>query len=523
VISRHYPLAPVTAKETENEVVVGIHAALDARGDFRDTLITIKPYAGIMREIGNIAVVGAPGAGKTRLIEVNLNSWAHSVVVIDLKGDLYHRTAEHRKTLGSVYVIDPRRGAGNRYNPLAVIKLHQRRELATELVSATTDDPFWLAATVDMWLAGWAAADHAGKPHMPYAVELMSLGVADAMRYFLEHHGEDPVTMKHVTDFYGRRPTQAGATRLADGEPSRLLESKWATVTTTRAVFDDKKLLSVFSGHDLDIEGMFYSGSISSIYIMADETNPRVFMAFSRLVLKTLGDALINEGDRINVKRRPVLFLFDEFGSVRLNSVHQWLNTMRSRDVVLVLFVQKLSQLAPLNKEYDEDDENSIHHWILLKPTNPAGRISKMITAMSGQEVYSVAGGQSTSTNGDTVTQGQNTVYKERAVVRQDNIERWQMNEAYAVLTQRQTEKYRLTIASLDLLGWASPPPAPPPARLPPYVSPLLDVPSRSLPPPAPERRLDQARTIDAVDAMLAALNGKPGLPHPSVSQQESD
>lgn len=520
-MARHIPLKSVHPSETQDEFIIGISAIL--KNDvLQDQLITIKLNAGIMREMGNIVVAGPPGSGKTRLIESNLNSWRHSAVVIDLKGGVYSKTAEFRRQLGTVHVIDPRQGRGSRYNPLAVIKKHQRRELASELVSITNDDPFWSSVAVDMWLACWAAADHAQRPHMPYAVELLSLGVADAMKYFVTHHGNDKETMKHVTDFYGKTPTGESAKKLADGEPSRLLESKWATVTNTRTVFDDENLLSIFSGHDIDIKGMFYNGSISTIYILADETNPRVFMAFSRLVMKTLGDALINEGDREGVKRRPVLFLFDEFGAIRLNSAFQWLNTMRSRDVVLVLFVQKLSQLAPLNKDYDEDDENSIHHWILLKPTNPAGRISKLISGMSGQTTYSVEGGMSFSNNGESFSRSQSVAYRERHVIEQENVESWRSNEAYAVISALKTEKYRLTIASIDLLGWQYPPAAPPPAKLPPYVSPLLAVPSAPLPsqPAATEQAQEQAREVDAVDAMLSALGTQKRRSQPNEMQE---
>ncbi|GAA4012605.1 hypothetical protein GCM10022631_25410 [Deinococcus rubellus] len=494
----HFPLTPVQPRQTQDEFIVGL-SAVHKNHDTYDELITIKLNAGIMRELGNIAVVGPPGSGKTRLIETNLNSWRHSAVVIDLKGGVYRQTAEFRRTLGAVHVIDPRQGRGSRYNPLKVIKKHQRRELASELVSITNDDLFWSAVAIDMWLACWAAADHAKRPHMPYAVEILSLGVADAMKYFLTHHGDDLATMKHVTDFYGKNPTGESARKLADGEPSRLLESKWATVTNTRTVFDDEQLLSVFSGHDIDVRGMFYNDSISTVYILADETNPRVFMAFSRLVMKTLGDALINEGDRAEVKRRPVLFLFDEFGAVRLNSAFQWLNTMRSRDVVLVLFVQKLSQLAPVNKDYDEDDENSIHHWVLLKPTNPAGRIAKMISALSGRSV----------------------AYKERAVVEQEDLEDWQSNEAYAVISAMKTEKYRIRIASLDILNWANPSSAAPPPKLPAYQSPLLTVPTAPLPaqPAAAQQAYSEAREVDAVDAMLSALGKRK---RPAQADEES-
>jgi len=46
-----------------------------------------------------------------------LLTWPHSVVVVDIKGELYQTTAGYRATLGNVFVLDPQ-GYGHRYDPL---------------------------------------------------------------------------------------------------------------------------------------------------------------------------------------------------------------------------------------------------------------------------------------------------------------------------------------------------------------------------------------------------------------------
>src|SRR5207245_3844986 len=46
-----------------------------------------------------------------------LLSLQHSVVVTDIKGELYAQTAGYRATLGNVFVIDPT-GQGHRFDPL---------------------------------------------------------------------------------------------------------------------------------------------------------------------------------------------------------------------------------------------------------------------------------------------------------------------------------------------------------------------------------------------------------------------
>jgi type IV secretion system protein VirD4 len=69
------------------------------------------------RELGNMMVVAPPRSGKSLLAISQLLTWPHSVVVVDIKGELYQNTAGYRSTLGPVYVIDPE-GYGNQYDPL---------------------------------------------------------------------------------------------------------------------------------------------------------------------------------------------------------------------------------------------------------------------------------------------------------------------------------------------------------------------------------------------------------------------
>src|SRR5215475_13449455 len=52
------------------------------------------------RELGNILVDALTRGGKGLLAISQLLSWPHSVVVVDIKGELYQYTAGFRRTLG---------------------------------------------------------------------------------------------------------------------------------------------------------------------------------------------------------------------------------------------------------------------------------------------------------------------------------------------------------------------------------------------------------------------------------------
>src|SRR5205085_12161351 len=83
------------------------------------------------REIGNTLIVGPTRSGKGLLAVSQLLSWQHSVIVNDIKGELFQATAGYRATLGNVYVIDPT-GVGHRYDPL------QEKKTEDALLSAAT-------------------------------------------------------------------------------------------------------------------------------------------------------------------------------------------------------------------------------------------------------------------------------------------------------------------------------------------------------------------------------------------------
>jgi Type IV secretory system Conjugative DNA transfer len=83
------------------------------------------------RELGNLLVVAPTRGGKGLLATAQLLTWGHSVIVNDIKGELFTQTAGYRSTLGPVYVIDPT-GAGHRYDPL------HNRHTEDELLSSAT-------------------------------------------------------------------------------------------------------------------------------------------------------------------------------------------------------------------------------------------------------------------------------------------------------------------------------------------------------------------------------------------------
>ena len=96
--------------------------------DGQHLLLGRSPLGGIYRvapskqrpELGHMLVIAPPRSGKSLLAASQILTWPGSLIIVDIKGELYASTAGYRSTLGLVYVIDPR-GLGNQYDPLGAI------------------------------------------------------------------------------------------------------------------------------------------------------------------------------------------------------------------------------------------------------------------------------------------------------------------------------------------------------------------------------------------------------------------
>ena len=149
-------------------------------------LIGIGPYNTILqvqatkrrRELGNMLVNAPTRGGKGLLAISQLPTWPHSVVVNDMKGDLFAKTGKFRESLGPVLVVDPR-GEGNGFNPLLHCKTEEDfRAMAVHLFHHTHEreaDPFTKRA-VKMLTAIFRAGSLEGATLIPYAGHLIHTG-----------------------------------------------------------------------------------------------------------------------------------------------------------------------------------------------------------------------------------------------------------------------------------------------------------------------------------------------------------
>src|SRR5579864_2427847 len=135
------------------------------------------------RELGNMLIVAPTRGGKGLLAVSQLITWQHSVIVNDLKGDLFQQTAGYRSTLGKVFVID-HEGVGNRYDPLvSKTSEDQLYSAAARLLYKPHErDPIFTQRATTMLTQLFLAARIEGISPLPYVRHVIRLGLTGAAK-----------------------------------------------------------------------------------------------------------------------------------------------------------------------------------------------------------------------------------------------------------------------------------------------------------------------------------------------------
>src|SRR5438270_12920376 len=130
-------------------------------------------------ELGNVFIVAPTRSGKGLLAVSQLLSWHHSVIVNDIKGDLFTQTAGFRSLLGPVYVLDPT-GVGHAYDPLQGKATEDAlySSAAHLLHQAEEHDQIFTQRAITMLACIFAAAKREGEAALPYAWMMLCSGLA---------------------------------------------------------------------------------------------------------------------------------------------------------------------------------------------------------------------------------------------------------------------------------------------------------------------------------------------------------
>jgi type IV secretion system protein VirD4 len=286
-------------------------------------------------EIGNLLIVAPTRGGKGLLATSQLLTWGHSVIVNDIKGELFQQTAGYRSRLGEVFVIDPT-GIGHRYDPLH--NKHTEDEFyssATNLLFQADEGEgriFTQRATV-MLCQLFAAARLEGVAPLPYAGTLIRLGLATCAERL------NAVSPELATQFLDVRFEDANWS-------DRFLLSCWGTLTARMRPLLTETIVRCFTRSDFTPEHIMRSSAPVTVYLRWKEQDLLALSPLVKLLWGTLINELITTYDTTQGKGcNRILLLLDEAGRTAIPALADQSTTVVGRGIHMWVAVQSLSQL----------------------------------------------------------------------------------------------------------------------------------------------------------------------------------
>ena len=331
------PRESITGKNT---------AILLAISDY-DRLLSVKPTT-TQRELGHVLLVGKHRSGKGLNIETNLLTWPHSVIINDIKGELYHRTAGYRASIGTVFRFDPR-GLGCRFDPLA------RKTTDLELRSAATtllyrpnegQNASFNERATTMLVAIFHAAILEGERPLYLLYKLMHEGLyaaATILEIISEKHNAYPNLAKKFLDTdYDK----------ADFE-SKFLQDCWSTLTARMSKILTRESVRCFTGSDFTATDIITSKKPVSVYLSWPEEHILSLAPLVQLVWDSLVNGMLGYYDSPKVQGKGcerVLCVLDEIFRTGLPKLPEYTTTVSGRNISFLISSQSIAQME---KAYD--------------------------------------------------------------------------------------------------------------------------------------------------------------------------
>src|SRR2546423_5930572 len=286
------------------------------------------------RELGNMLIVAPTRGGKGLLATSQLFTWQHSVIVNDLKGDLFTQTAGYRATLGEVFVIDPT-GVGHRYDPLLSKTTEDQfySAAARLLFKPLEPDPIFRQRATSMLTQLFLAARAEHVPPLPYVRQIIRLGLTGAAKRLQE------VSPELATQFLDVHFAEANFT-------DRFLLSAWGTLTASIKPLLQETVVRTFHGSDFTPAELMQTDRPITVYLRWPERDLLALSPLIRLLWGSIIDELITTYDKAEGKGcKPVLLLIDEAGRTAIPSLADHATTVVGRGISLWVAVQSLEQL----------------------------------------------------------------------------------------------------------------------------------------------------------------------------------
>ena len=286
-------------------------------------------------ELGNMLVCAPPRSGKSVLAISQLLTWPHSVVVVDIKGELYQNTAGYRQTLGPVYVIDSE-GVGNRYDPLAGLTSEDKLYAAAKNLlydpkegEGRSFTEWGILLEVLKWQVCLELNQKMGTNHrlLPFTRAMAKLGINPAAAAM---HAISPVLAREMLD--GEYEPER------DYRENKYFANSWQSSRARLYPLLTEQVVRSFNGSDFTGKDIITGERPVSVYLRIPERQLAAKAPLIRLILESLTTEMFDTFDDPHGQPcRPVLLILDEAGTVGFPSLPQYAATAAGRHISLWL------------------------------------------------------------------------------------------------------------------------------------------------------------------------------------------
>jgi type IV secretion system protein VirD4 len=358
---------------------------------FFKRFVVVRPTK-TRREIGNTLIVGPTRSGKGLLATSQLLSWKQSVIVNDIKGELFAQTAGFRSSFGQVYVIDPT-GVGHSYDPLLGKRTEDEFLSAAKHLLYQPDerDKVFTQRSIGMLSRLFTAAKREGAAPFPYVRTL----IRSSLRACAERLNR--VDSQLATRFLYADYKDANF-------ENKFLVSSWETLTAWLEPLLAETVIRSLARSDFTAEQIMRDEKPVTVYLRWKERDLLALSPLVRLLWGSLIDELITIYDDNQGKGcKPVLLLIDEATRTAIPALSDHATTVVGRGIYLWVAIQSLSQLeAGYGREKAQvlKDNMETH---LYYPPNDIGTAKHIAEWLGDKSEYAHS---TTSKEGEEVQEG---------------------------------------------------------------------------------------------------------------------
>jgi len=322
------------------------------RGDRRravdSKMMVLSPGYGKRRELPSLAVLGTTRSGKSLQLTAQILRWQGSGIYLDIKGELYRRTAGVKALRTDVFVLSPD-GKGHQFDALSEL-MNDDKNIATaaNIIAGPHlekgDGVFFAQKAAQALSAAFRAARIEGVAPLDMLYEIVLEGGMGSFIGRLRRHDDPGVRLALNTflDPHGGKDFDLQRV-LAD----KGLAASYSTMTARLGPFLTPGVRYLFRRSDFraaDLMGQ----KPCTVYVQWPEATLESSLAVYDLVMTGLLRGMIRHVDVTlegEPPKTPVFMGLDEIYKAPILNLPGDLSTASGRDIVIALYCQALGQL----------------------------------------------------------------------------------------------------------------------------------------------------------------------------------